>query len=406
MILTFHPVFAILTTMTSLLETGSGMISAYAGRCQPKSDFLSLFDEYKHFEHKFPEPQYLGAKNRLLPWIAQHIPAEVKTAIDAFAGSQSVAFFFKQSGFRTVSNDFLSFNNQIGKALIENRSVHLDEADVAMLFSPSPDKTKFSLMEEQFSNVFFEFDEARFLDNFRANVESLDNPFKRALAFAVMSRSLTRKITMGHFAHTQALVYSANPDRIKRNRSLVRPVKDIFTEILPSYNAAVFDNGQDNTSNCANILDILPTFPQADLIYFDPPYCDSHADYQGFYHLLETFVEYWRDKRFVNGIRRYEPQRFSGFDKKTDVLASFGKLGELSADIPHWILSYNNRSYPGIDELKQILSKHRNVRVEAKTYLSGRGGKGSVAGSKEIIFVCSPKTAVFMPPLTAGREDV
>jgi len=29
--------------MTSLLQTGSGMISAYAGRCRPKSDFLSIF---------------------------------------------------------------------------------------------------------------------------------------------------------------------------------------------------------------------------------------------------------------------------------------------------------------------------------------------------------------------------
>ncbi len=365
-----------------------------------------LFDEYRHFEHKFPEPQYLGAKNRLVPWISQHIPAKVKTVIDAFAGSQSVAFFFKQSGFRTISNDFLSFNNQIGKALIENRRVHLDEADVAMLFSPSPDKAKFSLMEEQFSGVFFECDEARFLDNFRANVETLDNPFKYALALAVICRSLTRKITMGHFAHTQALVYAANPDRIKRNRSLVRPVKDIFTDILPSYNAAVFDNGQDNASSCANILDILPKLPPADLIYFDPPYCDSHADYQGFYHLLETFAEYWRDRRFVNGIRRYEPQRFSGFDKKTDVLASFGRLCELSVATPHWILSYNNRSYPGIDELKTILSKYRDVRVEAKTYLSGRGGKGSVAGSKEIIFICSPKTVVFMPASTERSEAV
>jgi len=365
-----------------------------------------LFDEYKYFEYSFPEPQYLGSKHRLLPWIAQHIPSGVKTAIDAFAGSQSVAFYFKQSGFKTISNDFLSFNNQIGKALVENKGVRLDNADVTMLFSPSPDKARFTLMEEQFAGVFFEREEATLLDTFRANVESLDNPFKHALALAVMNRSLTRKITMGHFAHTQALVYAANPDRIKRNRSLTRPVKDIFIELLPSYNDAVFDNGQDNASLSGNVLEVLSSFPQADLIYFDPPYCDSHADYQGFYHLLETFTEYWRDKHFVNGIRRYEPQRFSGFDKKAEVLASFRKLFELSANIPHWILSYNNRSYPGIDELKTILSKHRDVRVEAKTYLSGRGGKGSVAGSKEIIFVCSPKNAVSMHSSSAKREAV
>ncbi|MDI9336690.1 MAG: hypothetical protein QM520_06650, partial [Gammaproteobacteria bacterium] len=33
----------------------------------------------------------------------------------------------------------------------------------------------------------------------------------------------------------------------------------------------------------------------------------------------------------------------------------------------------------------------KNVKTEAKTYQNGRGGKGSVAGSQEILFVCSPK---------------
>ncbi len=51
-------------------------------------------------------------------------------------------------------------------------------------------------------------------------------------------------------------------------------------------------------------------------MYFDPPYCGSHADYQSFYHVLETFTQYWKDKQFVNGVKRYEPKIWSGFDKK------------------------------------------------------------------------------------------
>ena len=31
------------------------------------------------------------------------------------------------------------------------------------------------------------------------------------------------------------------------------------------------------------------------------------------------------------------------------------------------------------------------MKIETKTYQNGRGGKGSVAGSQEILFVCSPK---------------
>ncbi|MDR0755068.1 MAG: DNA adenine methylase, partial [Prevotellaceae bacterium] len=348
-----------------------------------------LFDEYKYFQYKFPEPQYLGAKHTHLSWISQHIPRNINVALDAFAGSQSVAFLFKQLGFQTITNDFLNFNSQIGKALIENKSTKLDNNDLKILFQNSPQKNDFTLMESVFTNVFFEKAEAEFIDNFRANIQYLDNPYKQALAFTVMNRSLTRKITMGHFGHTQALVYAADPERVKRNRSLIRPVKDLFMELLPAYNNAVFDNERENQSFNENTLDLLPQLRNVDLVYFDPPYCNSHADYQGFYHLLETYTEYWKEKEFVNGIKRYDPKRYSGFDTKSEVINNFSKLFELSTEIPHWLISYNNRSYPDIHTFEKILAKYKEVKIEAKSYKNGRGGKGSVAGSKEILFVCT-----------------
>ena len=363
-----------------------------------------LFKEDINFSFQFPEPQYLGAKHTHLAWIKKFIPDNVTTAIDAFAGSQSVAFLFKQMGFKTISNDFLNFNNQIGLALIENKGIKLTKEDLKLLFKPATNKKEFQLMEDIFTNVFFEKEEAEFLDNFKANIPLLNDSIKQAIAYTVINRSITRKITMGHFGHTQALVYASDPERIKRNRSLVRPIKEIFEEILPKYNNAIFDNDQENYSHNKNILELLPTVQNIDLAYFDPPYCDSHADYQGFYHLLETYTEYWKDKEFINGIKRYEPQRFSGFDKKRDVLSSFDKLFKLSEEIPHWLISYNNRSYPGIEEFEKIISKYRDVKVEAKTYHNGRGGKGSVAGSQEILFVCKPKKKHFVS--TTQKEQL
>jgi adenine-specific DNA methylase len=362
-----------------------------------------LFDEYKYFDYQFPEPQYLGAKHSHLSWIRRFIPKNVNVAFDAFAGSQSVSFLFKQLGCKTITNDFLNFNNQIGKALIENKSQKIDAEDLSILFQKSPQKDNFTLMEKVFTDVFFQREESAFIDNLRANIPSLSNSYKQALAFAIMNRSMTRKITMGHFGHTQALVYAANPERIKRNRSLIRPIKDLFLEILPKYNDAIFDNGQDNKSFNENITDLLPQLSNIDLVYFDPPYCNSHADYQGFYHLLETYTEYWNDKEFVNGIRRYEPQRYSGFDKKSEVITSFEKLFELSNEIPHWLISYNNRSYPDIQTFEKMILKYRDLKIEHKTYQNGRGGKGSVAGSKEILFVCTPKKKHFVS-ITCKKE--
>jgi hypothetical protein len=137
-------------------------------------------------------------------------------------------------GFKTFSNDFLNFNNQIGLALIENKEFKLTKEDLKLFFQPATNKTDFELMENAFTNVFFEKDEAEFLDNFRANIPLLDNTFKQAIAYTVINRSMTRKITMGHFGPTQALVHASDPERIKRNRSLVRPIKEIFEELLPS----------------------------------------------------------------------------------------------------------------------------------------------------------------------------
>jgi adenine-specific DNA methylase len=365
---------------------------------------MILFDEYKYFTYKFPEPQYLGAKQSHLLWINQFIPKNINTALDAFSGSQSVSFLFKQLGFKTITNDFLNFNNQIGKALIENKSEKLNAEDLDILFQKSPQKVNFTLMEKVFTDVFFERKEAVFIDNFRANISLLKNLHKQALALAVINRSLTRKITMGHFGHTQALVYAADTERIKRNRSLIRPIKDLFLELLPKYNDAVFDNGQDNQSFNENIIDLLPKLSNIDLVYFDPPYCNSHADYQGFYHLIETYTEYWEDKEFINGIKRYEPQRYSGFDKKSEAIASFEKLFALSNEIPYWLISYNNRSYPDIHTFEKIISKYRDVRIEHKTYQNSRGGKGSVAGSKEILFVCMPKKKHFIS--TAYKNEL
>lgn len=351
----------------------------------------NLFSEFDYFSYEFPEPQYLGAKYVHRDWIVNYVPDDTKVALDAFGGSQSIAYMFKQLGIRTLTNDFLEFNNEIGKALIENPDVKLSKEDLSILFSDNSDPSEFNLMETLYSDLFFTREEAAFVDSFRSNTDKLDCQYKRALAFTIMCRSMTRKVTMGHFAHTQALVYAANPARVKRNRSLIRPLKDIFMELLPKYNAAVFNNHQENKSYNENILDLLPKLRGVDLVYFDPPYCNSHADYQSFYHLLETFVVYWKDKQFVNRIKRYEPKRYSGFDKNSEAIDNLSLMFDRARHIPTWLVSYNDRSFPDIDTMVRLIEPFRNVSVERKMYANGRGGKGSVAGSNEILIVCTTK---------------
>lgn len=349
-----------------------------------------LFQDY-YQSYVFPEPQYLGAKYLHREWIGEYVPADCKIVLDAFGGSQSIAYLLKQLGKETHTNDLLSFNAHIGIALIENATERLTSEEVEQLFANNSNPQHFSLFENLYTGLFFTREDAALIDTFRSNIESLSNRYKQSLALAVMCRTLTRKVTMGHFAHTRALEYAANEERIKRNRNLVRPLRQIFEELLPKYNAAVFNNQRHNQCYNENILSLLPKLHDIDLVYFDPPYCDSHADYQSFYHLLETFVMYWKDKRFVNNIKRYEPKRFSGFDKKCTVLQSFQQLFEQAQHIPVWLISYNDRSFPDIDTLTKMIAPYKQLQAIYKPYQNSRGGKGSVAGSCEVLLVCTER---------------
>lgn len=334
---------------------------------------------------KMPQPQYLGSKYKLLDWITSFIPSDVKSVLDGFGGSQSAAFEFKKMGLKVTTNDFLACCHQTGLALIENNNIIFNDADIKTLFSENSNKKHTML---NFKDIFFTENECSVLDSIRANIDLFECKYKKAIAFTVMNRSLTRKTIMGHFAHTKAIAYANNPDRIKRNPSITKDIRELFLSLIDEYNLAIFDNSHSNKSYNKNILELLPELYNIDLVYYDPPYCNSHSDYQSFYHLLETFVENWSDKEFINGTKRYFPARYSGFDKVKDIKDSFYKLFELSKNIPYWLISYNDRSIPTIEELVKMVSNYRKVEVKEKIYNISRGGKGSVSGSKEYLLVC------------------
>ena len=282
-----------------------------------------LFQDNTYFHHKFPEPQYLGAKYIWLSWLNKFIPKNITIALDAFAGSQSVAYLFKQRGIKTITNDFLNFNNQIGKSLIENSNVRLSNEDYDFIVSNEPKNLEdYKLFQNTYSDVFFDDEQASFLDKVRSNIECFDDLYKKALAITLINRSLTRKVTMGHFAHTQAINYANNPERVRRNPNLAKHIKEIFKELMPIYNQAIFDNGQDNISYNENIVDLLPKFDKVDLAYFDPPYCDSHADYQALVSELFKLRYFDWGGDYKNALDKYLVDKYVETYNKYDALVS------------------------------------------------------------------------------------
>ena len=212
----------------------------------------------------------------------------------------------------------------MGKPLIENKDITLTGEDIKLLLHRN--KTADNFVEKNFTGIFFEKNQSQFLDNFRANIELLDNQYKKSLAFTVINRALTRKILLGHFAHLKALSYSKDPERVSRNPTIARSIEQLFLELVNDYNNAVFDNKKENKVYCEDAVTLVNKLKDIDLVYFDPPYCGCHPDYQAFYHFLETYVEYWKDKNLVNGTKQYFPKKKSGFVQKNEIIDSFKKI--------------------------------------------------------------------------------
>ena len=336
--------------------------------------------------HILPNTQYLGSKQKWVEWIYHCSPKNITTMLDAFSGTSAVGYHFKTKGFRIIANDFLKFNYHIGKALIENKNITLTTKDIKFLLQKNTSAETF--IEEIFTGVFFEKDQAQFLDNFRANVTQLGNEYKKSLAFTIINRALTRKVLLGHFAHLKALDYSKNPNRIKRNPTITRPIKDLFLELVNDYNKAIFNNGKKNKVYCEDTISFIKKVKKIELVYFDPPYYGCHPDYQSFYHFLETYTEYWKDKQFVSGTKQYFPKKKSGFTRKNEILDSFKKLFQNSQHIPYWLVSYNSKSYPDKNTLTTIIKQYRKVMVFENEYQNHYGGKGSRKGTKEYLFLC------------------
>lgn len=334
----------------------------------------------------FPQPQYLGNKERFVEWILKNTP-KANSVLDAFSGSSVVSYYFKKKGYQVYSNDFLSFNYQIAKALIENNSVILELADIETLFSKNHDADTF--IQDNYTDIFYTNEECAFLDNLRANINLLDDT-KKALAFTATYRMLTRKVLFGYFCHLKAMEYRNHPERVYRNPSINQDMKQLLKLMIEEYNAAVFSNGKENKAFNEDALTATDKC-RVDVAYFDPPYVGVHPDYQSNYHFLETFTKYWTEMKLINGTKMYADKKHSGFTSKKEITTSFKRLFEKCEHIPYWVVSYNSRAFPDKDTLTNLMNEFRSVELIEYKYENHVGGMGARKNSHEYLFVCKPR---------------
>jgi DNA adenine methylase/adenine-specific DNA-methyltransferase len=346
----------------------------------PLPEQVFAFDQIR----RFPELRYMGSKKRLLPWISDVLNGlDFETALDPFAGSNSVAYLIKAMGRRTIATDFLNLSSTIGKALIENNDVFLDGPAVRLLLSDHSNTHSF--IKDTFSGIFYTDDDLRFLDRISGNIRQLDNPHQQALATAALMRSCAKRQPRG--------VFTISGDLEKYNdgrRDLRLSIEEHFFEQIEAFNEAVFSNGRRNRAGRKDVFKVGTR--GVDLVYLDPPYVPRADDncYIKRYHFLEGLSCYWQglDIDYSTKVRKI-PKKFTPFSYRREALQAFDALFKRFAR-QTIVLSYSSNGYPDLDQLMNMMAQtKRDVRVFRRnhTYHFGTHSKVKRAAVEEYLIV-------------------
>ena len=309
---------------------------------------------------KFPTTRYMGSKNKILPYI-RDITREFdfSSAIDLFSGSGIVSYMLKSEGKAVISNDYMALGSTFSKALIENNSEILPLKLAKKLLCKNEKNDKF--VQSNFKDLYFADEENILIDNIRANIRGLRNPYKKALALSALCRACTKKRPRGIFTYTGNRYDDGRKD-------LKTSIEDHFINAVDIFNNAVFDNKKINLSIRKDAMDLTSS---GNFVYMDPPYYSlcSDNEYIRRYHFTEGICCNWegvemqwhtKTKKFKN-----YPTPFSNKENAKD---AFDKLfDKYKKSII--LVSYSSNCLPTLDEMVEMLAKYKkDVKVLSIDY--------------------------------------
>ncbi len=319
----------------------------------PAKHYASTFLQASYQEQlsKYPPTRFMGSKNKIIEPIQQAIASQpCERVLDLFSGSGVVSYMLKACGKQVISNDYMAFSALITKALIENNTVTLPLAMAQSLLEANSASDHF--VEQTFNDLYFTRSENQLIDNIRANIKTLENPYTQAIATSALVRACFKKRPRGIFTYVGNRYNDGRKD-------LTTSLADHFLIAVKALNDAVFDNGKNNS---AFRLDALKTEFSPDLVYIDPPYYSPHSDneYVRRYHFVEGIACDWQgvEMQWETKTRKFKsyPTPFNtrkGTYEAFDTLFSMYRHSTL-------VVSYSSNSQPTKDEMLELLATYKS----------------------------------------------
>ena len=334
---------------------------------------------------QYPSTRYMGSKNKLLTAIwSVASQFEFDTAIDLFSGSGVVGYMLKAHGKAVVSNDYMAMSSMFSKAMIENNDIILSQAEAVALLELKKPIDHF--VETKFQGLYFSDEDNRLIDIVRANIKTIKNPYKRAIAMSALIRACLKKRPRGIFTYVGHRYDDGRKD-------LLMSFQAQFLEAVDMVNAAVFNNGKQNKARNGDAMTLQNR--TSGLVYIDPPYYSPLSDneYVRRYHFVEGLARYWegveiQEHTITKKFKSYP----TPFTSRKGAAEAFDLLFKRFRDSV-LLVSYSSNSLPTLDEMITIMAKHkRHVEVVPVDYKYSFGNQGNKVGDnnnavQEYLFV-------------------
>ncbi len=289
-----------------------------------------------------------GHKRALVAEILELVPPSARTMAEPLSGTGVVSWHAKRAGLRVVGNDIRRFAHHQFKVLVANNDTILTEEDLALLTQPI--KVAEPWIERLFVGT-YGIHNARFLDQWVANIPSLENEAKRDVAAWLPVFCSMRRIKY-YAARLSKEGIVAGSERLVQT-DLEQDMIISAREILPQL---VFDNGHSHQAYNEDVLNLIGRI-EADVAFIDTPYCCRGGDYErdlAFYDDLIRICLGRADevKDVWDGDCDLPP--YTNFASRRSAVTGLGQLFLRASHIPTMLVSYNTSSEISIGEIQNL----------------------------------------------------
>jgi adenine-specific DNA-methyltransferase len=315
--------------------------------------------------------KYLGSKRRLVPVLERIAAASgARSALDLFTGTTRVAQAFKRAGLAVTAVDSARYSEVFARCYVatDARSATVgDLLDALDHLQQLPGVAGYVTDTFCVQSRFFQPFNGERIDAIR---EAIATNYARTWLEPVLLTSLIEAADRVDSTIGVQMAYVKEwADRSYRPLELRCP------ELLSGTGRAVLGDA----------LDLAGGLGHHDLAYLDPPY-NQHRYFTN-YHVWETLVAWDKPEHYGVACKRLDARddaTRSAFNSKRTMPAALAAT-VAAVDCRLLVLSYNDESWIGIDQLEAMCAHHPEVvtlAFDSARYVGARLGIHNPAGVK------------------------